>query len=83
LIGIRHFPTANPKGELKLKVKRLEENAMEKSWEDFAETGKVTDYLAYRGVLSETLSRKWTHFNRRMDCEAAAEWQDIRKETDE
>jgi hypothetical protein len=83
LIGIRDFPTANPKGELKLKVKRLEENAMEKSWEDFAETGKVTDYLAYRGVLPEKLFGVCKHLHRRMDCEAAAEWQDIRKETDE
>jgi hypothetical protein len=43
---------------------------MEKTWEDFAATGKVTDYLKYR-------------LARRMNCEAAAEWPDEKEREDE
>ena len=36
----------------------MEEVAMEKAWENFWQTGKITDYLAYRNQSSESLSSK-------------------------
>ena len=34
----------------------MEENAMEKTWENFWMSGKVTDYLAYRNPVSDDVS---------------------------
>ena len=31
----------------------MEDEAMEKTWDDFWKTGKVTDYLAYRNVSDD------------------------------
>ena len=36
----------------------MEENAMEKTWETFWKTGKVTDYLTYCNVVSDTFSQR-------------------------
>lgn len=57
---------------------------MEKTWEVFMKTGRVTDYLTYRSTVggteacgnhfSETGS--WQSANRMMGCEAAMEWSD-------
>jgi hypothetical protein len=56
-----------------LTVRGTEGNAMEKScWEEFAKTGKVTDYLKYRGVLEPDAPGK--RLTKQMTCETAAEW---------
>lgn len=59
---------------------------MEKFWEAFLTTGKVTDYLKYKGTMAEAQTRQTKqgmHAGYMPDnCEFAKEWEN-RKESDE
>ncbi len=59
---------------------------MEKFWEAFLTTGKVTDYLKYKGTMAKEQTRRTKremHAGYLPDnCEFAKEWEN-RKESDE
>lgn len=56
---------------------------MEKFWEAFLTTGKVTDYLKYKGTMAEEQTKQGMHAGYMPDnCEFAKEWEN-RKESDE
>jgi hypothetical protein len=44
----------------------------ESGWEEFAKTGKVTDYLKYRGAWKQNAPGK--RLTTQMTCETAKEW---------
>lgn len=63
---------------------------MEKTWDDFARTGKIADYLKYRGI--DNPDEQYASFgvyanpmttNRLLRCEMAMEWSDKREKEDE
>lgn len=56
---------------------------MEKFWEAFLTTGKVTDYLKYKGTMAKEQAKREMHAGYMPDnCEFAKEWEN-RKESDE
>lgn len=65
----------------------LEDMHMEEFWEAFLTTGKVTDYLKYKGTMAKEQTKRVEQATRHLypsgNCEFAGEWPTKKEESNE